>query len=358
MESVYESYLKSKHLIPSNKFTVLASILANDQPLCITTGVKCVPDSKIRNSQGMILHDSHAEILAIRAFNYYILKSLKDIEHSLYFEKLSSGLYGVKSDVKFSLYISEIPCGDASLENLMTKNTEPWKHDFTDKNPLRGREYYTQTGLVRTKPGRADSLLSKSKSCSDKLTLVTLKGLLNCLTQDLFEDQIYLDSIIVPKHLFTDGLKRCFTSRVAKNFSGISKTTIVTAEVEDTYNKKLSNLNLGRLERPRENEKGFELATVSVPSLNFYETTTQGVRNGSSIKRVRKTNTGYSELSRKALLQLRQEIHPLPSNISSYQEWKMSLKEYQNFKTAAKAAIGNWGESTKDDFQIEQVKIK
>lgn len=37
--------------------------------LSLATGVKCLPHDKVRQAKGVALHDSHAEILAIRGFN-------------------------------------------------------------------------------------------------------------------------------------------------------------------------------------------------------------------------------------------------------------------------------------------------
>ena len=37
--------------------------------LSLATGVKCLSNDKVRQAKGMALHDSHAEILAIRGFN-------------------------------------------------------------------------------------------------------------------------------------------------------------------------------------------------------------------------------------------------------------------------------------------------
>ncbi|OAX84017.1 hypothetical protein ACJ72_01611 [Emergomyces africanus] len=47
--------------------------------VALATGAKCLSSSQINQCQGMVLHDSHAEILAIRAFNHWLLEECKSI---------------------------------------------------------------------------------------------------------------------------------------------------------------------------------------------------------------------------------------------------------------------------------------
>ncbi|ODH50579.1 hypothetical protein GX48_03261 [Paracoccidioides brasiliensis] len=45
--------------------------------VAIATGTKCLPTSQIRLCRGLVLHDSHAEVLVIRAFNHWLLEECK-----------------------------------------------------------------------------------------------------------------------------------------------------------------------------------------------------------------------------------------------------------------------------------------
>ncbi|PGH04857.1 hypothetical protein AJ80_08466 [Polytolypa hystricis UAMH7299] len=45
--------------------------------VAIATGAKCLSSSQIPQCRGLVLHDSHAEILAIRAFNRWLLEECK-----------------------------------------------------------------------------------------------------------------------------------------------------------------------------------------------------------------------------------------------------------------------------------------
>ena len=78
-------------------------------------------------------------------------------------------------------------------------NNEPWTPQKKQLN--RGRNNFGELGVVRTKPGRSDSLISYSKSCSDKLCLKQLVGICNATTSTLFKDSIFLDYLVTKTFL-------------------------------------------------------------------------------------------------------------------------------------------------------------
>ena len=45
----------------------------------LATGMKCLPHSKIPHANGNVLHDSHAEVLAIRAFNRFLVDECEEL---------------------------------------------------------------------------------------------------------------------------------------------------------------------------------------------------------------------------------------------------------------------------------------
>lgn len=83
------------------------------------------------------------------------------------FECRGTGLAKVKDTVSFHLYMSDSPCGDASIFSDGNNLT------FTGAKPTFGwKEKTQQTGVLRTKSGRSDipvSHRSTSMSCSDKI---------------------------------------------------------------------------------------------------------------------------------------------------------------------------------------------
>jgi len=146
----------------------------------IRTGMKCLPRSKIPNANGIILHDCHAEIIALRAFNRFLLDecallSQDSLATSPFVEprdvdqvdETSPQPFTIKSNVSIHMYCSEAPCGDASMELVMQaqEDATPWEipqlpqeHleevSCNSASEMKGRGYFSELGIVRRKPGR------------------------------------------------------------------------------------------------------------------------------------------------------------------------------------------------------------
>jgi tRNA-specific adenosine deaminase 1 len=60
----------------------------------------------------------------------------------------------------------------------------------------RGRDDYSLFGVLRTKPGRADSPPTLSMSCSDKIAVWNVAGIQGALVGRLLEP-VYIDSVII-----------------------------------------------------------------------------------------------------------------------------------------------------------------
>lgn len=182
---------KGKPLTRTNgirEWTVLAGIVIkhNEQLECVAlaTGVKALPNEVITNKEGRVLHDCHAEILAIRAFNLYCIQ------------------HGIDHIAEVHLYVCAPPCGDASM-SLLNCGGDEWTRDIKPgpDELIRGRAHFALLGRTRTKPGRADSSVTVSKSCSDKLCLRQSRGLLLSPVKRLFQSTLYLDSLVCPQIL-------------------------------------------------------------------------------------------------------------------------------------------------------------
>lgn len=236
---------KGKPVIRSDgiqEWTTLAGVVLETsqenslQCVSLATGVKSTPDIRLDEAQGRVLHDMHAEILCLRGFNKFILtECLKLKEHgSKYLEKAPACIsandypqyqYQGVSDLKIYLYVSEAPCGDSSLcnvadltekkANLLDQQVEQWTdplEPITPDGPLRGRDHFYHTGYVRTKPGRRDSPLTMSKSCSDKLALKQFTSVLLGPTASLVSpSRFYISKLVVPEsQLSVKDFDRCF----------------------------------------------------------------------------------------------------------------------------------------------------
>ncbi|KAM7205358.1 Adenosine deaminase/editase [Rhypophila sp. PSN 637] len=223
--------------------------------VALATGMKCLPASKLPQASGTAIHDWHAEVLAIRAFNYFILEECRRLALGNEADKKSDFIrrrtdveleghahedpwhgqpFAWREDVSLHMYCSEAPCGDASMELIMAAQDDasPWDlpppeplpdndvQDTGQSNPtgakkpesLLGRGYFSQLGIVRRKPSRGDAPPSLSKSCSDKLALKQCTSLLSSLSSlFVFPNSAYLTSIILPESQYSStGCQRCF----------------------------------------------------------------------------------------------------------------------------------------------------
>ncbi|KAI0119785.1 adenosine deaminase/editase [Daldinia grandis] len=216
--------------------------------------MKCLPASKVPHAGGNVLHDWHAEVLAIRAFNRFVLDECKALAqgHSSEFLRwraageIASGggdgtrvgepeargrgwgsqLFAWREDCTLHMYCSEAPCGDASMELIMAaqEDATPWEPSpESPANPLStsnlstslpGRAYFSQLGVVRRKPARSDAPPTLSKSCSDKLALRQCISLLSSTTALLVDPRhIYIHTLVLPESRYSESAcRRSFSS--------------------------------------------------------------------------------------------------------------------------------------------------
>lgn len=209
---------------------VLAKHVPNQKPelllISLGTGTKSLPVSTLPKSHGLILHDCHAEILALRGFNYWLLCEIeRTITHNGYKSSWLDGEvdttqqpqdtakqpFRMQANVDVHLFSTEAPCGDASMELLIAAaeangvDTSPWptsqtptsaKLAINDQALPPGRGGFAELGALRRKPARADAEVSMSMSCTDKLMMRQMTGLLGFPTDSLLE-QVFLKSMVV-----------------------------------------------------------------------------------------------------------------------------------------------------------------
>lgn len=220
--------------------------------------MKCLPLSKLPLANGHVLHDWHAEVLAIRAFNHFVLEQCKElatnpVTDSPYLHRRTEGdteaaqdfdpPFTWNPDVTLHMYCSEAPCGDASMELIMAaqQDAAPWEAPLSERmmaknkalaaitpttttteSPdnastpdllLLGRACFSHLGVVRRKPARPDAPPTLSKSCSDKLALKQCTSLLNSLTSLLVSPRgMYLASLVLPESQYSESAcTRCFS---------------------------------------------------------------------------------------------------------------------------------------------------
>jgi tRNA-specific adenosine deaminase 1 len=192
--------------------------------------MKCLPQAKVAQAQGNVLHDWHAEVLAIRAFNRWMLDECAELavvgrqgrnefvdwiaapEHN------DGPPFALRNDLSIHMFVSQAPCGDASMELTMASqpSSSAWTHAAPSADPdaMLGRGHFDQLGIVRRKPSRPDAPATLSKSCSDKLAMMQVTGLLSGLTAALIRpENVYLSSLVSPEQeIVPEAVERAFGS--------------------------------------------------------------------------------------------------------------------------------------------------
>lgn len=321
------------------EWTVLAGVVAiiHNQiiPITLSTGVKVLPDKVRTYSQGKIVHDMHAEVLALRLFNYFLLQEASNSE-SKWVRKHDNRLK-FRGDVKLALFVSEPPCGDASMNYLSSSlaSNEAWTSAAKDTTFQRGRNNFDQLGVVRTKPGRTDSLISFSKSCSDKLCLKQLTGICNAATAHVFEP-IYLSYLVVNNIGATD-FDRCFRNRF--QFGHEAHYLELLTYDDDRYEFHKSD-----------DREPSPLSLLYIAPYNFHQVLNNGVKNGAYTKNKPPGPNGESVVSNQSLTQKLSQFCQI--NQPSYILFKRSNTQRQALKLKGQETLQNWKHTTPDDFDL------
>lgn len=202
--------------------------------------MKCLPHNKLPLAHGNILHDWHAEVLAIRTFNRFLLdqcllmltppypsspwiRQRAATEHS----EQEQQPFTIREDVQIHMYCSEAPCGDASMELVMDaqEDATPWtsaaptvsavSSDGDSEAALRGRSNFSHLGVIRCKPSRPDAPPTLSKSCTDKLALKQAMSLLSSMGSTLISPRnAYINTLVLPASQYVPvACERAFTTQ-------------------------------------------------------------------------------------------------------------------------------------------------
>ncbi|CAI5760131.1 unnamed protein product [Candida verbasci] len=320
-----------KPIIRSNgveEWTVLASIVIIDgdeiEPITLTTGVKSLPDEFRQFSNGTLVQDCHAEILSIRLFNYFLLKEFSNSNSKI----VVDGKF--RDDLKLALFVSEPPCGDASMNYVLSnmKDSTIWQVKESTVGINRGRDNFGQLGLVRTKPGRSDSLIALSKSCSDKLCVKQVMGINSAITSELYEP-IFIDYLVI-KNLDQVDFDRCFNRLRGNNFKLL------------TYNNDDYKFNKADGKAP-----AIKCLIHLIPT-NETQILNNGVKNGSVIKD--KNLKFKSFLCNKLMMEQLKQVKQV--NHTTYLEFKQSNKSRQELKKQCREILQNWICTSYDNFNI------
>ncbi|XP_077993625.1 double-stranded RNA-specific editase 1-like [Glandiceps talaboti] len=220
---------------PYSKRRVLAGIvmtmgddLDSAEVITLATGTKCINGKNLSN-RGSTINDCHAEIIARRSLIRYLYFQLhrhivKDTRSSIFIPRREGRGYRLKDNIKFHLYISTSPCGDARIFSPHEEISDV----SSDSHPAR-----KSRGQLRTKieagegtipidsnssPTQTwDGVLQGERllimSCSDKVAQWNVVGVQGALLS-YFIEPIYLSSIIIGSNYNREHLSRAVVSRV------------------------------------------------------------------------------------------------------------------------------------------------
>lgn len=203
--------------------------IRNSQVVALATGTKCVNGEYI-SGRGLALNDAHAEIIARRALLTFLYNQLElhlteeGAEMSIFERKEDEAGYQLRDGVRFHLYISTSPCGDARIFSPHEVSSDS---DFGDRHPNRKARGQLRTKIESgegTIPVKLDNVIQTwdgvlqgerllTMSCSDKISRWNMLGLQGALLSH-FCEPIYLDSIILGSLYHADHFSRAVYDRV------------------------------------------------------------------------------------------------------------------------------------------------
>lgn len=184
----------------------------NGRVLVVTTGTKCIEPKNLR-ADGCVLVDSHAEILARRAFQYFLYTQIEScLKGGVSILRHNGTKYEVDGDISLYLFVSSAPCGDCRIFTVSDKDKS------VDRHPNRECR-----GILRIKLDGGNSTVPVTKhetdtrfmvmSCSDKLLKMNVLGLQGSLLNN-FVEPIYLDGIVIGDLFQHSHLSRALHERI------------------------------------------------------------------------------------------------------------------------------------------------
>lgn len=217
--SFYNKLPNANRLLKDSEWTIYTAIVMEHEKILEVvscgTGTKCIGSMSL-SENGDVLNDSHAEVICRRAFVRFLMSQVRETktadEQSIFIYDENTKKFKLKLGIKFHIFTTSSPCGDASIYSLNDNHTglgscEPeakraklndLPDGFTGAKLLffeDVEDIMAQTeGKIRIKPGKGDRTMSLS--CSDKFARWNMMGVQGCMMSSII-DTIYLSSVIL-----------------------------------------------------------------------------------------------------------------------------------------------------------------
>ncbi|XP_060071153.1 double-stranded RNA-specific adenosine deaminase-like [Ylistrum balloti] len=318
-------------------------------------------------TEGQVLVDSHAEILAsrgMRRFLYNHLAKLSRGEKSYVLRRHGAGKAEVVPDIKFHLYISTAPCGDGAIFTHSTgqSNDEPGSLNVKDHNPTFADN---KQGQLRTKIEQGEGQIPTNKmhvshqyqamdavrggerllvmSCSDKICKWNMLGMQGALLASLMKP-VYFSSITLGT-LYNHGhMARAMCCRLDNN------VLMMHDILSDGY--KVNHPLLGAVSRKEDPRRSVDKSTSYSINWNTADDSTEmtdgptGLQHSGGYSR----STSRSRLCKQQFLQLYKQICTdvgFPHLVKDdYLATKRASTIYQSGKKAMYAILHSKGYGT------------
>uniref|UniRef100_A0A8C9QYT9 Adenosine deaminase RNA specific B2 (inactive) n=1 Tax=Scleropages formosus TaxID=113540 RepID=A0A8C9QYT9_SCLFO len=197
--------------------------------IAIATGTKCL-NGEYMSDQGLVVNDCHAEVVVRRAFvrflysqlELFLSKQQEDWQRSIFIPHEDKG-YRLHSDVRFHMYVSSSPCGDARLNSpyettadshrLLHLARRSHSHLRTKIECGEGTVPVRCCHAAQTWDGVLQGEPLATMSCTDKMARWNVLGLQGALLTHLVEP-VYLYSLTVGSLQHVGHLSRAVAHRL------------------------------------------------------------------------------------------------------------------------------------------------
>eukprot|EP00798_Chlamydomonas_sp_ICE-L_P021060 gene21059-27939_t len=224
--------------------------------VALATGNKSLhPGHKSDARAGQHIVDSHAEVLARRAFVLYLAGMLAENRQ----QGTKSIFEGsrIRTGVSFHLYVSTAPCGDARrfLQTHCAGNKHARDvgnslgHNLDFSNPKLGKLVTKIEDGMTGSPidsQRIDANRRHSMSCSDKVLKWATYGLQGGLLASKLEEPVKLSSVIIGSNFERGHVERALCCRSAQGCLGLQLLHVPLPGTSSPHkrNNRLSNTSL------------------------------------------------------------------------------------------------------------------